>query len=136
VILRRRRLPDSLLDAHEAFEGVLDEVEPAKEALTEVMPSTRVPGRPLPDALLDFEAHVARARELMPGWRAPELQDSWEACDAALAEAANRARRFREEAPDLGGFEGLLWAVEHLMDPLDAFARAAARFDGLRTSRP
>jgi hypothetical protein len=136
VILRRRRLPESLRAAHDGFEAVLAEVEPAKEALTEVMPSTRLPGRPLPDALIEFEAHLARARELMPGWRAPDLEESWRSCDAALAEATDRARRLREDAPDLGGFEGLLWAVEGLMDPLDAFARAAARFDELRTSRP
>lgn len=136
MILRRRRLPESLRAAHDAFERVLAEVEPAKEALTEVMPSTRLPGRPLPDALIEFETRLSRARELMPAWRAPELEETWAACNAALVEATDRARRFREEAPDLGGFEGLLWAVEHLMDPLDAFAHAAARFDQLRSSRP
>jgi hypothetical protein len=114
---------------------VLAEVEPAKEALTSVMPSTRVPGRPLPDALVEFEAHLARAGELMPAWRTSETEDVWSGCDAALTEASGRARLFREEAPDLGGFEGLLWAVEHLMDPLDAFSRAVGRFDELRMSR-
>lgn len=136
MILRKRRLPESLRAAHDVFEAVLGEVEPAKEALTGVMPSTRVPGRPLPDALMEFEGHLTRARGLMPGWRLPETEDEWSSCDAGLTEAAARARRFREEAPDLGGFEGLLWAVEHLMEPLDAFAAAAARFDELRTSRP
>ena len=45
--------------------------------------------------------------------------------------AVQRARRFREEAPELGGFEGLIWAVEELMAPLDAFATAAERFQRL-----
>lgn len=135
MILRRRRLPDTLRDAAAVFDDVLAEVEPAKAAITDVMPSTRMPGTPLPDALMEFESRLGRARPLMPGWRRPETEEVWTACDAGLAESAERARRFREEAPDLGGFEGLIWAVEHLMDPLDAFARAEARFDELRTSR-
>jgi hypothetical protein len=135
TIFRRRHLPGSLQGAAAAFDDVLAEVEPAKEAITDVMPSTRMPGLPLPDALVGFESRLARARELMPGWRRPETEEVWTACDEGLAESAERARRFREEAPDLGGFEGLIWAVEHLMAPLDAFVRAESRFDELRTSR-
>jgi hypothetical protein len=135
MIFRRRRLPEPLRASAAVFDDVLAEVEPAKAAITSVMPSTRMPGRPLPDALMEFESRLAHARELMPGWRRPETERAWSACEAGLAESAERARRFREEAPDLGGFEGLIWAVEHLMDPLDAFAVAAARFQDLRTSR-
>jgi hypothetical protein len=64
----------------------------------------------------------------MPGWRAPEVESEWTACAAGLDEAGVRARRFREEAPELGGFEGLIWAVEELLGPLDAFAAADERF--------
>ena len=35
--------------------------------------------------------------------------------------ALERAERLRNDAPDLGGFEGLIWAVEQLMDPLGPF---------------
>ena len=136
MIFRRRQLPESLRAPAAVFDDVLAEVEPAKAAITSVMPSTRMPGLPLPDALMEFESRLARAGELMPGWRRPETEEVWSACDAGLAESAERARRFREEAPDLGGFEGLIWAVGHLMEPLDAFARAETRFDDLRTSRP
>ena len=45
-----------------------------------------------------------------------------------LTALRERARRFREDAPELGGFEGLIWAVEELMAPLDAFVTAAERF--------
>ena len=136
MIFRRRRLPETLRAPAAVFDDVVAELEPAKAAITSVMPSTRMPGMPLPDALMEFESRLARARELMPGWRRPETEEVWSACDAGLPESAERARRFREEAPDLGGFEGLIWAVGHLMDPLDAFARAETRFDDLRTSRP
>jgi hypothetical protein len=132
VILRRRRLPPALRPARQAFGEVLDEVEPAKAALTEVMPTTRLPGRPLPDALAAFEEHLARAADGMGAWRRPELEEVWRACDEGVAEARARAERFRLQAPDLGGFEGLIWAVGELLEPLEAFQTAERRFLDLR----
>ena len=132
-MFRRRRLPAELEPVRDAFDAVLGEVEPAKAALTDCMPSTRLPGRPLPDALAEYEAHLERARALMAPWREPRLETEWDACDTGLADALALARRLREEAPELGGFEGLLGAVESLMDPLDPFEAAAARFRALRT---
>ncbi|MET0800356.1 MAG: hypothetical protein ABWZ53_04205 [Actinomycetota bacterium] len=134
TILRRKRLPAGLEAPYEAFVRVLAEIEPAKEALTEVMPTTRLPGRPLPDALAVFEGHLERARGAMQAWRSPAIEREWSACDAGIAEALVRARRFREEAPDLAGFEGLIWAVEELLDPLEPFRAAAERFRSLRVS--
>ncbi|MEO8476063.1 MAG: hypothetical protein ABI572_03295 [Actinomycetota bacterium] len=135
-MLRRKRLPPELAAAREAFDAVLAEVEPAKAALADCMPSTRMPGRPLPDALSDYENHLERARGLMRPWREPRLETEWLSCEAGLDEALALAGRLRREAPELGGFEGLLGTVESLMDPLDAFAAAADRFRALRTSRP
>jgi exonuclease VII small subunit len=128
VKLRRKQLSPELEASFAAFRRVLDLIEPAKAALTEVMPTTRLPGRPLPDALLEFEEGVARARGLMPAWRAEAVEPAWTACDQGIDEALRRARRLREEAPELGGFEGLIWAVEELLGPLEVFASAAARF--------
>ena len=105
---------------------MLREIEPAKAALAGVMPTTRMPGRALPDALLDFEDR------LMPGWRCPQTEDVWTVCESGIAEARTRAQRLREDAPELGGFEGLIWAVEHLMEPLGAFEGAAKRFGELK----
>jgi hypothetical protein len=132
TLFRRRRLPPELEAPYEAFERVLAEVEPAKEALTEVMPTTRLPGRPLPDALAEFEDRLDHARDAMPGWRRPETEPEWAACAAGIEEAAARAARLREDAPDLGGFEGLIWAVGSLLDPLEPFRVAAERFRSFR----
>ncbi|MDH5314496.1 MAG: hypothetical protein OEW66_11780 [Actinomycetota bacterium] len=132
TIFRRKRLPAGLVGSFEAFERVLSEIEPAKEALTEVMPTTRVPGRPLPDALVEFVERLERARAAMPAWRCAEIEPEWSACANGVDEALGRARRLREDAPDLGGFEGLIWAVEELLDPLEPFRSAAERFRSMR----
>ena len=128
MILRRRRLPEPLEPVYAAFVEVLEEVEPAKAALSSVMPTTRLPGRPLTDAVLEFEERLGRARDGMPAWRAADVEPQWAACDAGVTEALDRARRLREEAPDLGGFEGLIWAVGELLAPLEPFEAAERRF--------
>jgi hypothetical protein len=128
VILRRKRITPEVQSAFDAFRAVLERLEPAKAALTDVMPTTRMPGRPLPDALAEFEEGLERAEERMPAWRISALEAEWIVCEQGLTEARARARRFREDAPEVGGFEGLIWAVEELMAPLDAFATASERF--------
>jgi hypothetical protein len=128
VILRRKRSSPELRSSFAAFRDVLEHLEPAKVALTDVMPSTRMPGRPLPDALAEFEEGLKRAEALMPPWRTPALESEWIVCERGLVVAGERARRLREDAPELSGFEGLIWAVEELMAPLDGFAAAAERF--------
>lgn len=132
MIFRRRKLPPELERPWAAFHQVLAEVEPAKTALTECMPSTRMPGRPLPDALLEYEQRLDRARGSMAAWRCPPVESHWQACNRGLDEALHLARRLREEAPDLGGFEGLLGTVEALIDPLMPFGSAERAFRDLR----
>ncbi len=127
-MFRRTRPSAELTSAFVAFHAVLDQLEPAKAALTEVMPTTRSSGRTLPDALLDFERGLEWSQPLMPAWRVSEVEPQWIACDAGLDEARVRAQRLREEAPDVGGFEGLIWVVEHLLAPLEPFAAADDRF--------
>jgi hypothetical protein len=131
-LFRRRQLPLDLVPAEEAFRRVLDELEPAKEELAEALPTNRLPGRPLVDALASYERALARASALMPAWRRAELEDVWRRCAEGLAVAGQRAARLRTEAPDLGGFEGLLGTIQSLLDPLDPFEDAAQRFASLR----
>ena len=133
MIFRRRKLPPELLRPSAVFSEILADVEPAKAALTECMPTTRMPGRPLPDALLEYETRLERARARMPGWRCPPVESDWRACDRGLDAALILARRLREEAPDLGGFEGLLGTVEALIDPLTPFGSAERTFRELRS---
>jgi hypothetical protein len=131
-MFRRRALPPELAPARVSFDRVLAELEPAKVALSDALPGARMPGRPLVEALGAFEEHARAAAEAMPGWRCEQLEDDWLACETGLAAARDRARRLREEAPDVAGFEALLDLVQDLLDQLEPFASAAARFQALR----
>jgi hypothetical protein len=128
----RRRLPPELERPFAAFSDVVADLEPAKAGLTRVLPTTRLPGTPLPDALAAYEAALERAETRMPTWRHPAIEESWLACRDGVAAARDRAERLRQEAPEIDGFEGLIGAVEHLLDPLEPFEAAAAAFRGLR----
>ena len=130
-MLRRKRLPEELVPAHAAFEAVLDELEPGKSGLADVLPGTRMPGRPLHDALAEYARRLDAAAPLMPAWRAPAVEAEWVACRDGLAIARARATT-AIDAVDPPGFEALLGLVSSLMDPLDPFADAEERFRRLR----
>jgi hypothetical protein len=131
-VLRRKRLSDELATALDGLRAVVDQVEAAKEAMTATVPSTRLPGTPLAEAIAEFEEHLARAKELMPAWRHPDVENEWLACEEGIDGSFERARRLREDPPELGGFEGLIWVVDQVLAPLEAFEAAAERFRTLR----
>ena len=131
-MFRRRGLPEQLREPLDGLRSVVEEIEVAKDVMTSTVPTTRLPGTPLPDALLALEEHLGRAKELMPTWRHPQVESEWRACDEGIDESLRRATKLREEAPDLGGFEGLIWAVDLVLAPLEAFEAAAERFRTLR----
>ncbi|MCD6020469.1 MAG: hypothetical protein K0R20_179 [Actinomycetia bacterium] len=131
-MIRRKRLSPELDAALAGFRAVVDQLEAAKLAMTGTVPSTRSAGTPLAEGILELEQRLAAAQELMPTWRRPELEPEWLACDAGIRESLEHARRLREDPPELGGFEGLIWAVDQLLAPLEAFEAAAERFRTLR----
>ena len=131
-MFRRKALPDELLPSLRAFHVVLDEIEPAKAGLTDVVPGTRLSGRPLQDALEEFVARLTRARNAMPAWRRPELEDEWSACRDGLEIALLGATELLEDDYEAAGFGSLLEVVERSLDPLEPFARAEERFASLR----
>ena len=131
-MLRKKRLAPELDRSLTALRDVVAQVEAAKDAMTGTVPSTRSAGTPLAEGILELEQRLTAAQALMPAWRHPELEDEWLACDAGIRESLERARRLREDPPELGGFEGLIWAVDHLLEPLEAFEAAAERFRTLR----
>ena len=130
-MLKRKRIPPELEEAHAAFEATLGRVERAKEALVSTVPSARAPGRPLAEALADYEDGLADARREMPGWRREETEQEWGACDRGLAEAVTLAERFRLSTPELP-FDALMFALQDLMVPLEAFEAAVGGWRRLR----
>jgi hypothetical protein len=129
---RRKSLPDDLVGSLDALRVVVVEVETGKRAMTGTVPSTRSAGTPLAEGIHELESRLVAAQELMPAWRHPDLETEWRACDEGIAESLDRARRLREDPPELAGFEGLIWAVDRLLEPLEAFEAAADRFRTLR----
>jgi len=131
-VIRRKELPPDLRPAFRAFSEVVDAIEPAKAAVADVLPGTRLPGRPLNDAVAEYRAGIDRARTGMGAWRRPEVEAEWQACAAGLETAADRASALTGHEDDPVGFEGLLWTVQELIEPLDPFVAAAERFRDLR----
>jgi hypothetical protein len=132
-VIRRKELPPELQGAFRAFSAVVDAIEPAKAAVADVLPGTRLPGRPLHDALVEYRAGIERARAGMAAWRRPELQEEWQQCADGLETAADRAATLFGREDDPVGFERLLGTVQGLIEPLDPFVAAAERFRALRT---
>jgi hypothetical protein len=131
-MFRRKRLPAELAPAFDAFRRVLDEIEPAKAGLTDIVPGSRLPGRPVGDAVAEFVAGVDRASALMAAWRRPQLETVWSACADGLSEARADATALLAGTTEAGGFGDLLAIVERLLDRLEPFADAEARFGELR----
>lgn len=132
MILRRRRVPEELKGPARAFDDVVPVLERAKAALTESVPGTRMPGRPLAETLWEFETGLREVRDRMDGWLAPEVEEQWVAASAGLDAALALADRVRVEAAAPEGFEGLIGMIGDLLAPLDAFGAAADRFRELQ----
>jgi hypothetical protein len=127
-----RRFPEELRPALEGFRETAEHVERARASLTDAVPTTRLPGRPLADALLEFEEGLAAAEAGMAAWRVPALEDVWQRCHAAIGEARAAAERVRLAAEPPPAFEGLIGTIGDLLAQLDAFGEAADRFRHLR----
>ena len=132
MILRRKRLPDHLEAPSRALDELIPSLERARAALTESVPGTRLPGRPLAESLSEFEDGLREVRARMGGWRAPEVEQVWLDASAGLDEAMRLAERVRTEGVPPQGFEGLIGLIGDLLAPLDAFERAVVRFRELR----
>lgn len=134
-MLRRKRLPEELIEPYRAFARVVNHIEEGKVAITQAMPTTRSAGRPLAEALADYEGSLQAAAVTMPAWRTAATEGVWLRCEEGLREGSDRARRLREGAPDIAGFEGLIGFASTLIAVLEPFAEAEERFRTLRTSQ-
>jgi hypothetical protein len=125
---RRRRLPEHLEAPARAFDDLLPALERARAVLTESVPGTRLPGRPLAETLSEFEEGLREVRGRMDAWRSPDLEPEWDACSRGLDQSLALADRVRTVGAHPEGFEGLVGLIGDLLSPLDPFERAATRF--------
>ncbi len=134
-MFRRKRLPPGLEAAYEAFLSTVASLEHGKAALTESVPGTRQPGRPLAETLLVFEEDLREADAAMAAWRVPELEREWLDAEGSIRTCRAMAERLRLEAEVPVGFETLIGTIGDLMAPLQSFEVAERRFRELRVSR-
>ena len=127
---RRRRTSPEVRATLDAFDASRGTVEEAKAALVATVRMGRVEGIPLAEGLAGFESLLRRAAAGMPAWRSPDTESAWVACDGAVAESLRRAERLRLEGSPRG-YEELIAEVDRLLEPLDAFADAAASLRAL-----
>ena len=132
MALRRKRLPPNLKSSRRAFDDLVAELERAKAALTEAVPGTRMPGRPLAECLVGFEDGLHAVERRMDRWRSPEVEQVWAGASASLREALALAQRVRMQGLEPVGFEGLIGLIADLLAPLEAFGVAIERFRSLR----
>ena len=114
--------------------GTIAHVEEAKSSLASAAPSGRSQGRPLAQAVAEYEHWLAVASRSMSAWPSA-LEAERETCRRALDEAARRSERLRlEQHPR--GYEELYGLLADLMEPLEAFTdpqkRLGAMEDRLR----
>jgi hypothetical protein len=116
----------------EAFEATLRPVEQAKEAVVDALPRARNPGRPLADAILEFEERLREGAASMDGWWHPSVAERWDQCRRGIDEALRGAERLRLEAPELS-FDQLSFTLQDLIAPLEPFEGAAREFRALHS---
>lgn len=131
-MFRRKRLPALLERAYAAFRATVGPLERGKAALTESVPGTRLPGRPLAETLLEFEEELREAEAGMASWRVPEIEEQWRGCDEAIRTCLEMSERLRLTAEMPVGFDALIGTIGDLMAPLEAFEDAERGFRALR----
>lgn len=134
-MFRRKQLPDDLIDPWTAFEAQAQRVEDARQALLGCLPVGRVDPAPVPVGLDLLRDELLAVRGDLERWRTPPVEDAWQACRAAIAEALEHIEPARMTAEETDELEVLLEAVTDVVEPLDVWQDAEHAWRGLRTRR-
>lgn len=121
ALLRRKDTDPELARAREAFAAAAVALDRAQRALLVAIPTARHPGAPLAEALDAFERGLDDVEALMPSWRTPATQRSWDTCAASLRKARTEAARLRRHPPGPTEFETLNVRVGDVLEPLEDF---------------
>ena len=133
MIFRRRRLPDELVPAYEAFTDQVERLEAARSALMSCLPVGRVDPAPVPVGLDLLRDTLVELRAELDAWRSPDLEAEHRLCVEAIDESLNKVPEAHAVAETSTELEELLGAVEDVDEPLGyAFQQAELRFRSLR----
>lgn len=121
---RREPLPDELVAAWQAFLDCAQVIEGGRRTLLGTMPVGRVEPTPVGLGVDAMAAALDDAEQWMPAWRVAPLEDDWQDCADAMAEARDNLAEVRAVAADTDELEELQEAVGEVVEPLDAFADA------------
>ena len=121
-------LPSELEPAWRAFLDCAAVVEGGRRTLLGTMPVGRVEPTPVGLGVDAMARSIEDAREWMPRWRLPALEDDWADCVEALDEAERGLPVVREVAASTDELEDLQMAVLDVVEPLDVFADAERTF--------
>lgn len=134
-LLRRRPrpLPPDLVPVHEAFLRCAEHVDLAQRAMIRCVPSSaRSLALPLSVGAETLRVSLSAARDEMPSWRHPAVEDAWVACLSAIDDTVNGVDAAVARASATDELEVALTAVQDLLDPLHAFVDAEEAFRALR----
>lgn len=132
AMLRRKRIPEDLRPAWEAFVVQAERVEQARRALLACLPVGRVDPIPVPVGLELLRDELEAVAGELDRWRVPQLGEAWDACHAGIAEALAAVPAAARVAEATGELEELLSAVSDVVEPLDAWHAAERRWLRLR----
>jgi len=117
-------------EAVRGFDHVSACVDRARDHLLLGIPVQRRARLPLAEALAGFEGELAEAASAMERWHVEATEAEWTECDEALRTACGGAERLRlGQAGE--AYEELVPVIEAILEPLEAFDRAAARIAAL-----
>ncbi len=132
-MFRRRRLPESLAAPFAEFSAQVERLEAARSALMSCLPVGRVDPAPVPVGLDLLRDTIDELDGELHRWRVPEVEQAWQDCVAALAEARGNIPTALAVAEESTELEELLGAVEDVDEPLGhAFGQAERAFARLR----
>jgi hypothetical protein len=128
----RKTLPAHLRAPHEVFLAQAERVEAARRALLACLPIGRVDPAPVPVGLDLLRDELRGVGAELSAWRVPEVEHTWRAVAAAVAEAEDAIPHAADVATTTRELEELLDAIGEVVEPLDAWSDAERAWRRLR----
>ena len=132
-MLRRKTMPPELQPAWTAFSDSAQRVQDARRVVLSCLPVGRVEPAPVAVGLDLLVDELAAVDEQLQTWRRDEVEQDWQGCRQAIAEARSAVPNAKHVAATTTELEELLGAVADVLEPLgDAFSAAERRWLSLR----